>query len=78
MLETTVVVIGGGATGMGTLRDLCMPPTSSSKSSISFTLCWNRAASPTAPAPVFTACSTAGVVMLSMTTNPRASALKKT
>ena len=24
MLETTVVVIGGGATGMGTLRDLCM------------------------------------------------------
>ena len=23
MLETTVVVIGGGATGMGTLRDLC-------------------------------------------------------
>lgn len=24
MLETTVVVIGGGATGIGTLRDLCM------------------------------------------------------
>ena len=24
MLETTVVVIGGGATGMGILRDLCM------------------------------------------------------
>ena len=24
MLETTVVVIGGGATGMGTLRDLAM------------------------------------------------------
>ena len=24
MLEITVVVIGGGATGMGTLRDLCM------------------------------------------------------
>ena len=24
MLETTVVVIGGGATGMGPLRELCM------------------------------------------------------
>lgn len=70
MLETTVVVIGGGATGMGTLRDLCMRGVPA--------ICWNRAASPTAPAPVFTACSTAGVVTLSMTTNPRASALKKT
>ena len=63
MLETTVVVIGGGATGMGTLRDLAMR---------------GVPAILLEQAHVFTAFCIAARAMRSMTLLPQRNALRKT
>ena len=68
MLETTVVVIGGGATGMGTLRDLAMrgvPAILLEQGGL-------------AQAHVFTAFCIAARAMRSMTLLPQRNALRKT
>ena len=70
MKETTVIIIGGGATGIGILRDLGMRGVPA--------LLLEQGGWPTARAPASTACCTAAPGTLSVTANPPGNASKKT